>query len=738
MLPLTPLKKNILFIPVLTLILVASMMGLTSASTPTQVIETLNIGFIQAPGSTGDFGVRLAIDQINREGGIMGPDGTLYRLQVVYPSRPPFAPEGVPDAVNSLIAQRAIAIIGPVDNRLAFPNLEVLSQALVPVLTLATTDALTELDTRDNVMRMRAADRYYNEGLATVLIDERNITKFALIQTDVDSTEALLNFEGILVSRGLTPTAKIQEIDNSNLGANVERIMQNQPAAIVFWGPAADAGALLLKLREAGFSGQFVYRDAQEGVRSGAIPTSLARGMIGATSWSYTTPTELGRAFLVDYVTSFNSIPTGVEAAAYDAVWILRRQIEQTGADIPKLRDGLLLTPTVSAVQGRLEPSVYGGGDFSRAVTIYTIGELGGPQLVARFANNVRLGDDDLIATDVRVVGLAGTLTYTPSPSPTPTVTPSPSPTPSEVTLTVPQDVVNLRAGPGTEYEIVGQLQLGDTATVIGINPEATWLVINFEGETVWVAADIVDVFDPGNLLGQLPIVQPNTSPGIEPTVEGIDLTIEGIVLNPPQIAPGQPFTLQVTVRNLGNLAAGSFSVAAVLPPGNTTVTVGSTGLGAGQSAVVTLSGTVEGTGAYTTSITVDATNVVQESNEDNNIFPLSYVSDRPILSRIDFVQLPVGIGFDLAGGTSDLIWTGSQIEGQNNARFGVIYAGTFEAVDYTAIDPNVIINFILPANAIGTGSLIGFITAEGRRGVMRVDSLAGTLLTVSYRVYSN
>ncbi|MBI5932041.1 MAG: ABC transporter substrate-binding protein [Chloroflexi bacterium] len=733
------LKK--IAIPMLTLLLVVSAIGLTNAAPSTQAIETLNIGFMQAPSSTGDFGVRLAIDQINREGGIVGPDGALYRLQVVYPNRPPFAPDGVPDAVTSLVAQKAIAIIGPVDNRLAFPNLEVLAQAEVPVLTLATTDALTELDPSDNIMRIRAADRFYNEGLATVLIDERAITSFALIQTDVDSTEALLGFEGILVNRSLTPTVKIQEIDNSNLQADAERILQGAPAAVVMWGPPEDAETLLLRLRENGFTGLFVYRDAQEAVRSGAIPISLARGMMGATSWSYTTPTELGRAFLVDYVTSFNSIPTGVEAAAYDAVWILRRQIEQTGGDITKLREGLLQTPTIYAVQGRLEPSTYGGGDFSRAVTVYTMGDLGGPQLVARFANNVRLGDDDLVATDVRVVGLAGTLTYTPSPSPTPTLTPIPSATPSEVTLTVPQESVNLRAGPGTEYEIVGQLQLGDTATVIGSNADFTWLVINHEGQTVWVAADIVDVFDPGNLLSQLPIVQPGTNnPGIEPgqLSEGIDLTIEGVVLSPPQISPGQPFTVQVTVRNLGVNAAGSFSVSAILQPGNLTITAGSTGLGAGQSAIVTLNGTVDGTGSYTSSITVDATNAVLESNENNNVFPLTYVSDRPILSRIDFVQIPVGTAFDFAGGTADMIWTGTQIEGQNNARFGIVYAGAFEAVDYNAIDPSVVINFILPGSNIGTGSLIGFITAEGRRGVMRVDSLVGTALTVSYRVYSN
>lgn len=736
-------KPKFRFLPILSILLVLSVVGLTqwvSAAPPNQAVETLNIGFLQAPGSAGDFGVRLAVDQINREGGAIGPDGTVYRLQIIYPSRPPFSAEGVPDAVTSLITQDVAAIIGPIDNRLAFPNLEVLASAPVPVLTLATTDALTELDTSDTIMRVRAADRFYNEALATILIDERNINSIALIQTDVDSTEALLGFEGILINRGLTPTVKIQEIDNSNLTANVGQIVTSGPSAVMLWGPAEDAGSLLRQLRETGYSGLFVYRDAQEAVRSGVIPVQLARGMMGATSWSYTTPTELGRAFLVDYVTSFNNIPTGIEAAAYDTVWILRRQVEQTGPEMPALQEGLLQTPPIYTVQGRLEPSFYGGGDLSRAVTVYTISELGGPELVARFANNVRLGDDDLLPPDARIVGLAGTLTATPSPTLTPSITPQPSATPSVVTLTVLQEAVNLRAGPGTEFEIVGQLEFGDTAEVIGANADFTWLVINFEGDTVWVAADIVDVFDPGSLMAQLPIVQPANNPSLPPgqQVNGVDLTIEGIVLNPPQLAPGQPFTLQVSVRNLGNVAAGSFSVSVVLQPGNITLTTGSTGLGAGQSAIVTLSGTLQGTGSSTSTITVDATNVVAESNENNNTFPLTYSSDHPILSRIDFVQLPIGTPFDLAGGSPDLIWTGTQIEGQGNARYGVLFAGAYETVDYNAIDPNVVINFILPAGNIGTGSVIGFITAEGRRGVMRVDSIVGTGLTISYRVYSD
>jgi hypothetical protein len=129
--PTSPARRLFPLAVILVLLALTQLAHLVRAEPAHQVV-TLNLGFLQAPGTPGDYGVRLAVDQINRAGGIVGPDGTRYGLQIIYPATPPFIPEDVPAALRFLTSQGVIAIIGPSDNRLALPNLEPLARAGVP------------------------------------------------------------------------------------------------------------------------------------------------------------------------------------------------------------------------------------------------------------------------------------------------------------------------------------------------------------------------------------------------------------------------------------------------------------------------------------------------------------------------------------------------------------------------------------------------------------------------------
>lgn len=53
---------------------------------------------------------------------------------------------------------------------------------------------------------------------------------------------------------------------------------------------------------------------------------------------------------------------------------------------------------------------------------------------------------------------------------------------------------VNLRAGTGTNFEIVDTLTTNETITVNGRNPAGDWLRLEREGETAWVFASLVTV----------------------------------------------------------------------------------------------------------------------------------------------------------------------------------------------------------------------------------------------------
>jgi uncharacterized protein YraI len=55
---------------------------------------------------------------------------------------------------------------------------------------------------------------------------------------------------------------------------------------------------------------------------------------------------------------------------------------------------------------------------------------------------------------------------------------------------------VNIRAGPGKQYAVVGTLQQGQTAEIVGVSEDGIWWAIKFEsaeGERGWVAAAYVE-----------------------------------------------------------------------------------------------------------------------------------------------------------------------------------------------------------------------------------------------------
>jgi spore germination protein YaaH len=105
------------------------------------------------------------------------------------------------------------------------------------------------------------------------------------------------------------------------------------------------------------------------------------------------------------------------------------------------------------------------------------------------------------------------TPTATPTPTPedsgekeaeaTPTPTPEPTPTPTkeveisetEAEAVVSNSLLNLRSGPGTNYDRVGQVRQGTKLKVLGKNAEGTWIKIETPGGTeAWVILTYVDI----------------------------------------------------------------------------------------------------------------------------------------------------------------------------------------------------------------------------------------------------
>ena len=70
-----------------------------------------------------------------------------------------------------------------------------------------------------------------------------------------------------------------------------------------------------------------------------------------------------------------------------------------------------------------------------------------------------------------------------------PTATDTPAPAEASVTTT---SAMNVRGGPGTNYNVIGSANAGQRFTVTGKNAAGDWWQINFNGQAGWVFGQLV------------------------------------------------------------------------------------------------------------------------------------------------------------------------------------------------------------------------------------------------------
>ncbi len=179
------------------------------------------------------------------------------------------------------------------------------------------------------------------------------------------------------------------------------------------------------------------------------------------------------------------------------------------------------------------------------------------------------------------------------------------------------------------------------------------------------------------------------------PTVEPItDVIIVSAAIVPNPILPNQTFTVNITDGNIGTIPAGTFVVAGSFPPNNTYLIGNVPSLAPGQSAAVTLSGVLSGTGSFTTSLQIDANNQVNEGvvGEQNNLYNLSYTVGTAVLNQ-GSQTLNLGDTLDLEGNLAqgDVNWnptTAPRPEGDFRRAACVMGSGDFNTVTYDMINP--------------------------------------------------
>ncbi len=249
--------------------------------------------------------------------------------------------------------------------------------------------------------------------------------------------------------------------------------------------------------------------------------------------------------------------------------------------------------------------------------------------------------DADAIATAVELTAAARLTEIAGSAIATSTAIPTFTPLPTQCSPSVTSTVnANVRSGPGTAYDIVGSLMLGQSVTIVGRNDACTWWYINYPtaGSYAWIVGSVVTTSCLPAVVQvvaapPLPTSEPLTdasdnsdaaseTPGIailEVTALGPDLVPVGMSVSPNPATQGQEVHIQVGVKNAGNVASGSFTIQWWATHSILACHWTVSSLAPGESANKTCSYIYAGWNpAYDIKLVIDPANAVAETNEGN------------------------------------------------------------------------------------------------------------------------
>ncbi|MEQ8677472.1 MAG: ABC transporter substrate-binding protein [Aggregatilineales bacterium] len=709
------------------LLIILAVLPLMLSTSLTQDAQPIfRIGILDDERGSISNGARLAVSEINANGGVVRADGTQFRLELII--QPTVEGNQLEEAVDNLDRSDVIAVLGPEDTNTVLSNLPLLQSLNVPVLTSAIGDTVLASDASGLLFRTRAAERLQGFALAEYLTNDLNVTQVITIQLDRNSTAGRVGFSVALSQ--INPNSVEQTLlfdENTELVDLVDEIIVSNAQAVVTYGPPALASQFFSLLREAGWIRTFAYSQADDPEFRDTVPLEFLRGTISTTTWPLGATDAVSDQFLNTFVRIFGKAPNAIEAASYDSINLLANAISQSD----NLLSGLSNLRNIRGVQGVLNTDGLDSGETSNNVAVVELNTFGGSDLLVRYAGTERVIFNDT----VDIVDAEPTLT----------------PTPDGVFITIESNVQNVRSGPSIDYDVLGQLRQGETRQVIGATANFDWVVIEFRGQQGWLATYLLDVTGDRSTI---PIISPPPTPTPPPaTATPTAAPISDIVIvsaSPTNVTVGTTTTINVTIQNIGSISAGPFAVAATFPPDSYFSAINVPGLAGGAQQIVSLALQANSaTGNFSAAIVADLNNEVNEGavgEANNSSFNFNYKVDRPLI-LINSTTLNTGASVDLEGNLTpqpDIQYTGAGLNTVGTCTATTNCIGLISpALDwntshYDALSAANGINTTFIANAaLIPGATIGVFTAEGRRGVVRVDSInPGVSITLTYRIY--
>ena len=326
-------------------------------------------GAIGQYGTTCHQGIKLAIDQANASGGVLG------KRVVLITDDNQSKPGQATTIVRKFVTQdKVVAIVGDLTSSATLEGAPIAQEAKIPMVTpLATNPKVTEIG--DYIFRVCFIDEFQGRVMARFARDTLKASKAAIL-TDVkqDYSVGLSKFFKETFTQGGQTIVHEQSYSSgdTNFRAQLTAIKAAHVGVVFLPGYYPEVSVILKQARQLGLTSPFIGCEAWDNLTLLQIAGAAANGCYFSSQFSADDPMPIVQDFRKQYLAVYGTKPDNFAALGYDAARVILDAIKRAGGT-DGIRDALAQTRNFAGVSGNI--TIDAKRNASKPVVILAIKE---------------------------------------------------------------------------------------------------------------------------------------------------------------------------------------------------------------------------------------------------------------------------------------------------------------------------------------------------------------------------
>jgi branched-chain amino acid transport system substrate-binding protein len=303
-------------------------------------------------GRSADQGMRMAIEELNSAGGVLGK-----KLELVTEDDRSVTEEARTAAQKLLQRDHIVALLGEVASSRSLAAAPEAQRAKVPMISPGSTNPkVTEVG--DYIFRACFIDPFQGAVMARFAVDELHAKRLAILfDFKQDYSVGLADFFRETAKKLGAEIVADERYTSGDIEfrAQLTTIRAANPDAIFVPGYYTEVGLIAKQARELGINVPLLGGDGWDSEKTTEIGGEAVEGYFFSTHYAADSDNPRVQSFVKAFTAKYGATPDAMAALGYDTARILADSLMRAGAtDGVKLRDAIAATSGFDGVTGKI------------------------------------------------------------------------------------------------------------------------------------------------------------------------------------------------------------------------------------------------------------------------------------------------------------------------------------------------------------------------------------------------